>query len=187
MDASHCVHFVRWQSGETEGKSEKKKSKKKAAVKDEDDEETEEGATKKLNASPRWTVIEPYLKSYLGNLIHFMAQLSDVDMTYSVLQSLEIAMPLVDPFPKLATKLLKVLLRIWSLADPKTRVHAFLRLRQLAMEVAVNHGLLEATLKGIYLTYVRNSKFVSAQSLPGIVFMANCVYDITHSYSYHTC
>lgn len=79
--------------------------------------------------------------------------------------------------PNLGERLLKVLVKIWGgNADRAVRVLAFLRLRELT--IAGWSGLMAPALKQSYLAFVRNSKFVSAQSLPNTVFMANCVVEL---------
>ncbi|RYG48892.1 hypothetical protein EON67_07170 [archaeon] len=53
---------------------------------------------------------------------------------------------------------------------------AFMRLRQAA--VALPYPTLDTVLKGAYLTFVRNAKFVSASNASDVLLMANCVAEL---------
>lgn len=85
---------------------------------------------------------------------------------------------LFAPFPKLAHKLLKQLLRLWSSAAEHVRIDAFLRIRDLCLHVPASEPFLDNALKHTYLTYVRHAKFTSPRTLPVITFMSNCVVEL---------
>lgn len=99
-------------------------------------------------------------------------------MIRTVLAHAEAMIPFFAPFPKLALKFLKGLLKIWATSEEDARIDAFLRIRELAVTMPTKDNLLESALRGIYLSYVRNSGFVSAQSLPTILFMAHSVVEL---------
>merc|ERR1719162_374141 len=70
--------------------------------------------------------------------------------------------------------MVKRLLNLWGTTQ-ETEVCglAFLRLRQMSLLLPA--PTYEMCYKGIYLSYVRNAKFVSEISLPVITFRGNCV------------
>lgn len=69
-------------------------------------------------------------------------------------------------FPKLARKILKALLAQWAGNDEHSRILAFIVIRRLA--VVSPYPFIELCLKGMYLGFVRNARFVNAAKLPFI-------------------
>lgn len=63
-----------------------------------------------------------------------------------------------------------------SPAVMSVRAQAFLRLRQAALELP--YPAIDSVLKGVYLAYVRASKFVSAATLPRMTLLGNAVVEI---------
>ena len=141
-----------------------------------------------IDKHSRWSSIGPILKAFLGHLLFFLSTLRSGEengkMARFVLGNMEGLIKYYEPFPKLSSKLLKELLELWATSDHNVRIDAFLRIRQLAIELTSVHAgrggenMLELTLKGIYLTYVKHTKFTSALTIPVIEFMANCVVEI---------
>ncbi len=133
---------------------------------------------KNVKSFEGWDRIAPLVRSYLGNTMHALNRTIQPKMLSLILQSLEPVIPYFEPFPKLSAKFLKVLLRLWGTSDHRTRIESFLRIRELCLWMPDSHRILETSLKGVYLTYVRNAKFVSQQTLPVINFMSNCVVEL---------
>lgn len=131
-----------------------------------------------LKSNPNWPQVEPLIRSYLGNLVHFVSRVLDVTMIRLILKHLEVMMPYFEPFPKMALKFLKGLLTFWSTSEEDVRIDAFLRIRQLALTQSEKSQILESALKGIYLTFVRNASFASKETMPTLNFMANCVVEL---------
>jgi nucleolar complex protein 2 len=138
---------------------------------------------------PKWSTLGPLLKALLAHVLFFLSTLrANPRMARFVLGAMERLVPLMHPFPKLAAKFLRELLVFWSEGEQLVRVDAFLRVRQMAIELSVSakasssasggESMLELCLKGIYLTYVRHAKFASALTLPVVEFMANCVVEL---------
>eukprot|EP01104_Vermistella_antarctica_P012582 TRINITY_DN3676_c1_g2_i1.p1 TRINITY_DN3676_c1_g2~~TRINITY_DN3676_c1_g2_i1.p1 ORF type:complete len:758 (-),score=289.86 TRINITY_DN3676_c1_g2_i1:62-2314(-) len=133
--------------------------------------------SRSIVASNRWKRIAPIIKSYTTNLLHFMGHVSDTKMTSFVLKQVGRVIPFFSPFQRKAKKLLKILLRIWSKASSEaSRILAFVCIRNLAL--AMPFPFIELTLKGLYLTYVRNAKFLTPSTRPLIHFMQNCVVEL---------
>ena len=99
----------------------------------------------------------------------------------------------MTPFPRLAETMLKILTTLWSAPIDSSedyqvvRLHAFLRIRQLAMTQPF--PFIEECLKKLYLAYAQRAKFATASSvtsaLPTLTFMGNCVVEL-YSLDYHS-
>mmetsp|Transcript_60350 Transcript_60350/g.69347 ORF Transcript_60350/g.69347 Transcript_60350/m.69347 type:complete len:439 (+) Transcript_60350:303-1619(+) len=99
----------------------------------------------------------------------------------------------MTPFPRLAEIMLKILTTLWSASIDSSedyqvvRLHAFLRIRQLAMTQPF--PFIEECLKKLYLAYAQRAKFATASSvtsaLPTLTFMGNCVVEL-YSLDYHS-
>jgi len=126
-------------------------------------------------ASPKWKKIEPLVKSFLGNLLHYLVTITDSETIGFFYKQTEHYVPYFAVFPKIGKKFLQIVLNLWASADETSRIYAFLNIRELAAKIP---ALNDPCLKGSYLTYVRNSKFTSQTTLPLINFMANCVVEL---------
>ena len=135
----------------------------------------------RITQSKHWNTLQPYIRSYLGNLLHFLATQQYIDdkllrFTLTVMEDLII---FIIPFKKYARKLLSILIKIWINNDVQNvQIDAFLRIRQLILQMPPRTLFLEKALKMIYLSYVRASKFVNINTLPKIQFLCNCVVEI---------
>lgn len=116
------------------------------------------------------------VKSYLGNLVHFLDQMTEPKMLTFVLKYSQSVVPLFAAFPKIAKRLIKVLFNIWSASEQAPKILAFLNIRSMA--TMMPYPFINICLKGIYLNYVRNSKFVNPTSSPLIEFMATSVVEL---------
>ncbi|KAL3684896.1 hypothetical protein R1sor_002918 [Riccia sorocarpa] len=134
--------------------------------------------------SPRWKKIEPLVKSFLGNVLHILNQMTDNEMISFTLRRLKSSVPFLNAFPRQAVKFLKVALHFWGSGEGALPVIALFFIREMAMKVESH---LDLCLKGIYKEYTANSRFVNATSLPRIKFRMSCVsemYGIDFSASY---
>ena len=77
--------------------------------------------------------------------------------------------PFVVSYPNITKSILKRLISIWGTADEGVRVLAFLCI--LRITNGQKAKFLDTVLKAMYMTYVKNSKFVSVGSLAAINFM----------------
>ncbi|KJE97350.1 Noc2l protein [Capsaspora owczarzaki ATCC 30864] len=139
-------------------------------------EEASAPKPKLLSQHKNWGKMRVLVKSFTSNALHLLRQLTDDNLTSFVLQNLERATALFAPFPKISRALLKTLLDLWSHAHEQVRVMAFLGIRRMAL--ICPYPFLDLCLKSIYLTFVRNSRFTNAQSMPLIQFMLNCVVEL---------
>ena len=154
-----------------------------------------EADPKQLDKCENFPKLNNLLESFLRNLIcefradiniiftctnscwclDLLGELSDTSMQCFVLKSMELnSIPYLHPFEKISRKMIKALLQLWGTTQEQdVCALAFLRLRQLALLLPASNY--ELCYKGIYLSYVRNAKFVSEVSLPVITFRGNCV------------
>jgi nucleolar complex protein 2 len=116
------------------------------------------------------------MKSFVGNLLHFLHHTKDEVIIRSLLQHLEPYLIFIATFPRMGKNFMKVLLNLWETGEEHVRVSAFLSIRKLA--ISVPNPMLGYALKGTYLTYVRSCKFANNQNLPTINFMTNCFMEI---------
>ncbi|KAG1661708.1 hypothetical protein FOA52_002044 [Chlamydomonas sp. UWO 241] len=129
-----------------------------------------------LTKSSKWRKVGPLIKSYWGNSLHLLTGITDAPLLAFALRRLRASVLLVGPTRKLADKFLKACLDAFGSGEVAPRVQAFLAVRALA--VAVPEPYLERCLKGMYRTFLANSKFVSAASAPHIAFMSTCCVEL---------
>lgn len=77
--------------------------------------------------------------------------------------------PMLTSYPSITKPLLKKLIQIWSTSAESVRVVAFLCI--LRITTNQQSSVLDYVLKSMYLAYVKNSKFVSTNTLSVINFM----------------
>ncbi|BFI25735.1 nucleolar complex protein 2 [Marchantia polymorpha subsp. ruderalis] len=135
--------------------------------------------------SPRWKKVEPLVKSYLGNVLHILNQMTDNEMISFTLRRLKVSVPFLVALPRLSLKFLKVALHFWGSGEGALPVIALFFVREMAMKL--DSEMLDACLKGMYKEFAANAKFVNPTSFPRIQFRMNCVtelYGIDSSASY---
>ncbi|KAL2653090.1 hypothetical protein R1flu_021218 [Riccia fluitans] len=134
--------------------------------------------------SPRWKKVEPLVKSYLGNVLHILNQMTDNEMISFTLRRLKSSVPFLTAFPRHAVKFLKVALHFWGSGEGALPVISLFFIREMALKLEAQ---LDLCLKGIYKEYTANARFVNPTSLPRIKFRMSCVsemYGIDFTASY---
>ena len=139
------------------------------------DEETND-AVFKPHANARWKKVQPLAKSYIGNTLHLLGNLTDPEMTAMVISQLKIVTPFMATFERLTKRVTRSALHCFGSGEPSVRVQAILLLR--AMAVGLPPPALERVAKGVYRTFASNAKFLNAESVEHIVFMSTCVVEI---------
>eukprot|EP00891_Asterochloris_glomerata_P005532 jgi/Astpho2/5532/gw1.00079.30.1_t len=129
-----------------------------------------------LKKSAKWKKVEPLVKSFLGNSLHLLGQMTEGVTLAFALRRLRASVPLLAPFDKLQRKFLKQALSVFGSAENAPRVQAILFMR--AMAVQLPPPMLDSVLKGVYRSFVSNAKFVNAATTPHIAFMASCVVEV---------
>lgn len=148
-----------------------------------------EVSKKKINLDERkWKKYHPILIKFFHCLIYLLEETCDQQIQAFVLQQLVHYLPFLVPSNKLQRRLLKVLLKIWakSTENHQLCLLAFVRIRELAIQIPF--PFLELCLKGLYLTYMRNTKFTNELNFTHQILMGNCVvelYGLDLASSYH--
>eukprot|EP00899_Mesostigma_viride_P025298 jgi/Mesvir1/5953/Mv00712-RA.1 len=125
--------------------------------------------------SPRWKKLEPLVKTFLGNALHVLAQMTDNEMVAFTLRRLSFSITMLAAFPKIARKFLKTVLDLWGKSEGVVQMQAFLFIRQMCISIP---SFMEPALKGVYKAFTANAKFVTATSIRNIHFMTNCVVEL---------
>jgi nucleolar complex protein 2 len=162
---------------------------------------------KTLENAPRWSDVQPVLRSFFRSTMHILTQgqgdvgggSKEPELLTFILKALSKYIPLLTPFPRLADSMLKTLNILWSSAPSLdnsqdyqvVRLHAFFRIRQLALTQPF--PFIEAILKKTYLAYTKRAKFATGTtavaaltssshagtaSLPTLTFMGNCLVEL---------
>ncbi|KAJ8726485.1 hypothetical protein PYW07_001183 [Mythimna separata] len=113
--------------------------------------------------------IKTHLISYLGDLLKLLGGVTSENILTVLLKHLHQMSIYVACFIRIAKQALKKLLTFWSTGEETVRVLAFLCILRITRNQ--QPALLDLVLKAMYLTYVKNCKFVSPTTWPGINFM----------------
>ena len=130
----------------------------------------------KPHQQSRWRKVEPLAKSFLGNTLHLLGQLTDADMSRFLLARLNVSVPFFCTFERLTRKTLKAVLALFGSGEPALRVQSILLIRNMA--AVLPPPTLEKAAKGVYRQFAANAKFINASSVEHVQFMATCVGEI---------
>jgi len=123
----------------------------------------------------KWSRVQPLVKHYLQNIIRLLKQLTDQKILYFVCKHSQAAVKYFACFPKLSKEYLKLMLNFWAVSEEKIKIVSFLNIRSLAL---CSSQLMNISLKGIYLAFLRNCKATSIHTWTIINFMMNCVVEL---------
>jgi nucleolar complex protein 2 len=148
---------------------------------------------KSMEKAERWSSARPIIFTFFKSSMHILSEAKEPDLLVFVLKALSNYVPFLTPFPRLAESMLKTLTSLWSAPIDASedyqvvRLHAFLRMRQLALTQPF--PFIEECLKKSYLAYAQRAKFATSSSstsaLPTLTFMGNCVVEL-YSLDYHS-
>jgi len=131
----------------------------------------------KLGSIPAFRSLRPMVYRTLKALHYLLGQVTESSLLSFLLSRLERFLPFLIPFPRLAKFYLKTFLSLWATSEAlDVKLSSFLRIRQAA--TVLPFPFLEHCLKGTYLSYARNAKFVTETSLPGLTLMGNCLVEL---------
>lgn len=126
--------------------------------------------SKKPHHCKKWNKIRNPLRNYLTDLTNLFEHVTSPNIVIALLKHLHQISDMMASFTVLTKPILKRLVVMWSTAGDETiRVLAFLCILKIVRGQQIT--LLNTILKAMYLAYVRNAKFVSPGTLPGINFM----------------
>ncbi|XP_047545383.1 nucleolar complex protein 2 homolog [Vanessa atalanta] len=109
------------------------------------------------------------LVSYLKDLLKLLGGISSDNILTVLLKHLHQMSVYIACFNSISKQALKKLITLWSNSEETVRVLAFLCILRITRNQQA--ALLNLVLKAMYLTYVKNCKFVSPSTWPGINFM----------------
>lgn len=144
--------------------------------KPEESDERKEKAKLFIQKSSRWPRLRPIAKSFMHATLNFVNNLSEPEMQIFLLKKLETLIIYLTPFSRLQKPLLKSLLNMWGSGSESVRILAFFNIRRMAIDLPF--PFIDHCLKGVYLTFVRNSKFVNKKTIGFINFLCNCVVEL---------
>lgn len=184
---SRLHEAFRWHLvGEGSGKNSKENKKEGADPTDDDDMNGTEEESIPLNPnhlmkSKSWAKVKLILQTFHKSTVHLLNEVRESKLLSFILRCLTKYIPFLTPFPNIAKSLLKCLVSHWSAPfqsekDHVVRLHAFLRIRQLALTQPF--PFIEDCLKALYLSYAKSAKFVTETSLPTLTFMGNCLVEL---------
>lgn len=131
------------------------------------------GLNKTTSAKPhkckKWNKIKSSLRGYLIDITKLLEHVSSANILAVILKHLHQITPMISSFSTLTKPILKRLVTLWSTGEETVRVLSFLCILRITRDQQTQ--ILSTVLKAMYLSYVRNSKFVSPSTLPGINFM----------------
>ncbi|XP_055383254.1 nucleolar complex protein 2 homolog [Condylostylus longicornis] len=136
-----------------------------------------EKSNKNLQKSDKWRKVKNSLRHYFVNVAGLMERTTNAYMTTLLLKHLHQMSSFVSSFSIVSKSLLKTLINLWSTSqeDP-VRVLSFLcilKITRSQQKILLNH-----VLKAMYISYIRNCKFVSPNTLAGINFMRRSLIEL---------
>ncbi|XP_065877234.1 nucleolar complex-associated protein 2 [Euphorbia lathyris] len=129
-----------------------------------------------LMSTRKWKNYSHLVKSYLGNALHVLNQMTDTDMIAFTIRRLKHSCLFLAAFPNLLRKYIKVILHFWGTGGGALPIVSFLFLRDLC--IRLGSDCLDECFKGIYKAYVLNSQYINAAKLQHIQFLRNCVIEL---------
>merc|ERR1712038_1309331 len=136
---------------------------------------------KKLSDNKNWKPLNKWLKSYTLDLVKLVSSITEPSMVSALLKHIHGMVPYYAALPKSARNLIKTLINLWSThSEDSVRVLAFMAILRLSRSVMSGDlkMLLEATMKQMYMAYIRNAKFTSPNTWPMIHFMRRSMAEI---------
>ncbi|KAK3928441.1 Nucleolar complex protein 2-like protein [Frankliniella fusca] len=134
----------------------------------------------------RWIKVKTLIRSYSADLLQLLGGIASVNIITIVLKHLHQMTPFIICFPNVTKHFLKRMISLWSTGDETVRVVAFMCI--LRATTIQQKTLLDQVLRNMYMAYVKNTKFVSPNTLPGINFMRRSLSEIfllDENVSYH--
>ncbi|GFZ18217.1 Noc2p family [Actinidia rufa] len=129
-----------------------------------------------LMSTKQWKNYSHLVKSYFGNALHVLNQMTDTEMISFTLKRLRYSSIFLAAFPSLLRRYIKVVIHFWGTGGGALPVVSFLFIRDLC--IRLGSDCLDECFKGMYKAYVLNCQFVNATKLQHIQFLGNCVTEL---------
>lgn len=120
--------------------------------------------------------IQHPLKSYFTDLSKILSAVTSSNIQTVLLKHLHYMSSLLTSFPNITKSIIKHLVVLWSTADETVRVVAFFCILRITNNQQTS--ILDTVLKTMYMQYVKNSKFLSINSLASINFMRRSLVEL---------
>lgn len=124
---------------------------------------------KDIQKCKKFSKIKHVLRMYLVDVTKILEQVSSSNILSVLLKHLHQISGILTAFSTITKPILKRLIKIWSTGEESIRILAFLCILKITRNQ--QDLFLNQVLKSMYMEYVRNSKFVSPNTLPAINFM----------------
>lgn len=124
----------------------------------------------------RWKNYNHLVKSYLGNSLHVLNQMTDNEMIAFMLKRLRYSSLFLAAFPALSRKYIKVALHFWGTENGALPVVSFVFLRDSCIRLGSDY--LDECIRGMYKSYVLNCHNVNPAKLQHIQFLRNCFIEL---------
>ncbi|KAJ8972628.1 hypothetical protein NQ314_000084 [Rhamnusium bicolor] len=129
----------------------------------------QQGSKQPPHKCKKFIKIKRILKGYFTDLLQLLLGVTSANIQTILLKHLHYMATLLVSYPNITKSLIKRLITLWGTADDAVRVVAFFCI--LRITNTQRAGVLDTVLKSMYITYVKNSKFVSFNGLAAINFM----------------
>ncbi|CRK94794.1 CLUMA_CG008288, isoform A [Clunio marinus] len=124
---------------------------------------------REIQKCKRFSKVKNVLRSYLLDMTKLLETVSSSNILSVILKHLHQIASVLAAFTSITKPVLKRLIQIWSTGEESIRIVAFLCILKITRNQ--QELFLNQVLKTMYMEYVRNSKFVSPNTLPAINFM----------------
>lgn len=124
---------------------------------------------REIQKCKRFSKVKNVLRSYLIDLTKLLEGVASSNILSVILKHLHQIASVLTAFTSITKPVLKRLIQIWSTGEESVRIVAFLCILKITRNQ--QDLFLNQVLKTMYMEYVRNSKFVSPNTLPAINFM----------------
>lgn len=124
---------------------------------------------KEIQKCKRFSKVKNILRFYLIDLTKLLESVASANILSVLLKHLHQIASVLTAFTSITKPVLKRLVQIWSTGEESIRIVAFLCILKITRNQ--QDLFLNQVLKTMYMEYVRNSKFVSPNTLPAINFM----------------
>ncbi|KAI8526294.1 hypothetical protein RHMOL_Rhmol13G0297300 [Rhododendron molle] len=129
-----------------------------------------------LLSTKQWKNCSHLVKSYLGNALHVLNQMTDTEMISFTIRRLRYSSMFLAAFPSLLRRYIKVVIHFWGTGGGALPVVSFLFIRDIC--IRLGSDCLDECFRGIYKAYVLSCQFVNATKLQHIQFLGNCVTEL---------
>lgn len=122
-----------------------------------------------VKSTKHWKKYQHLVKSYLGNALHALNQMTDSKDISFTLKHMTKSSLFLAAFPTFLRKYIKAALHFWGTGSRELSFAAFWFLRTLCVQVGSD--CLDECFKGFYKAYVMNCQFVNATKLQHIQYL----------------